>query len=59
MLDTLSDYLPAFASLSPVTIVGIGIGAFGALLYLITRVPELLLVVATSLIYALVPLFSH
>jgi hypothetical protein len=59
MLDTLSDYLPAVASLSPVTIVGIGIGAFGALLYLITRVPELLLVVATSLIYALVPLFSH
>jgi hypothetical protein len=59
MFDTLSNFLPSFTSLSPVTMVGIGIGALGALLYLVTRVPELLLVVATSIIYAVIPLFSH
>ena len=59
MMNTLSDYLPAVSSLSPITVVGLAVGAAGALLYLISRVPELLLVTGTALIYALVPLFSH
>lgn len=56
MLEMLSDYMPAVMHLSPVTMVGAGIGAFGGLLYLLTRIPELLLVVGTSLLYAVVPL---
>jgi hypothetical protein len=56
MLEQLSDYLPVVTSISPITIAGLGIGALGTLLYIFTRMPELLLMVATAVIYAAVPL---
>lgn len=59
MLQIISDYLPAVLSMSPVTMVGVGIGATGSLLYVFTRIPELLLVVATSMTYAVVPLLPR
>ena len=55
-LSSLTDYFPALASLSPVTMVGLGIVAIGTLLYFFTRVPEFLLVVFTALLYAAAPL---
>jgi hypothetical protein len=56
MLEQLSGYLPVITSVSPITIAGLGIGALGTLLYIFTRMPELLLMVATAVIYAAVPL---
>jgi hypothetical protein len=56
MLEQFSDYLPVITSVSPITIAGLGIGAFGTLLYIFTRMPELLLMVATAVLYAAVPL---
>jgi hypothetical protein len=56
MFQQISDYLPAITSISPITIAGLGIGALGTLLYIFTRMPELLLMVATAVIYAAVPL---
>jgi|HubBroStandDraft_6_1064221.scaffolds.fasta_scaffold3699200_1 hypothetical protein len=51
-----SEYLPVLSSVSPVTMIGLGIVALGSLLYLFTRVPEYLLVVVTALLYAAAPL---
>ena len=59
MLETVSDYLPAITSVSSITIAGVGISAFTALIYLFTRIPELLLVIATAMIYAAAPLLPR
>jgi hypothetical protein len=59
MLDQLSDYLPIVATLSPITVFGLGIGAFCTLLYLLTRAPEFLLIVITAMLYSAVPLMHR
>jgi hypothetical protein len=56
VLNSLSDYLPAITSLSPVTMAGLGVVALCSLLYFFTRVPEFLLVVLTAMLYAAAPL---
>ncbi|HSV13311.1 MAG TPA: hypothetical protein VLI90_03585 [Tepidisphaeraceae bacterium] len=59
MLETITNNLPAIASISPITVAGVGVSALAALLYLFTRVPEMLLVIATAIIYAAVPLLPR
>ena len=58
-IQNASDLLPALAHLSPVTMVGVGISAVATLVYVMTRMPELMLVVITSLMYAAVPLLPR
>lgn len=55
-LSSLSDYMPALSTISPITVIGLGIVALCSLLYLFTRVPEYLLVIVTALLYAVAPL---
>jgi hypothetical protein len=59
MLEMLSNNLPAITSISPITVAGVGISALAALVYLFTRLPEMLLVIATATIYAAVPLLPR
>ncbi len=56
MLEFLTDNLPAIAHLPVISVCGFGVIAFSLLLYLFCRAPELLMVCATALIYAAVPL---
>jgi hypothetical protein len=59
MLEMLSNSLPAITSISPITVAGVGVSALAALIYLFTRLPEMLLVIATAVIYAAVPLLPR
>jgi hypothetical protein len=59
IIEKLSDYLPAITSISPITIAGIGVTALAGLLYLFMRIPELLLVMLTGILYAAAPLLPR
>ncbi len=56
---SLSDYAPVITHLSPVTMVGIAVAAAATLFYLVTRTPELLLVIFTAMLYAAAPLIPR
>ncbi len=56
MMMQVSDLLPGLPPLSIVTVVGMSIMAATGVLYLLSRVRELLLIAGISLIYAAVPL---
>ncbi len=55
----LTDYFPMLLTLSPITVVGLGIVALSTLMYLVTRTPEYLLVVLTAMMYSAVPLLHN
>jgi hypothetical protein len=55
MLVDLSDYLPFLPHLSIVTVVGLIIVAVSVLLFLLSRVRELLLIGGIAAIYAFAP----
>ncbi len=56
MMVQISNYLPIVATLSPVTVAGIGLIALSSVLYLVSRAPEFLMVAATAMMYSVVPL---
>ncbi len=56
MMTQLTNMFPVIASMSPVTVAGLGLIAVSAVLYLFSRMPEFLMVAATAMIYAAVPL---
>jgi len=58
LTTTMSHLLPGLPPLSTVTVVAFGVVAVTAVLYLLSRVPELLLIGAISFIYGVVPLLA-
>ena len=58
MMSQVSDLFPGLPPLSIITVVGLCIVAGSLLLYLLSRIPELLLITAISFIYASVPMLS-
>jgi hypothetical protein len=58
MMTQLISMFPMVASMSPVTVAGIGLIAVSSVMYLFSRMPEFLMVAATALIYAAVPLIT-
>lgn len=59
IISTVNSNMPAFMQMSPVTMMGVGIAAFAALVYLFTHASEMLLVVMTAVVYAAVPALPH
>jgi hypothetical protein len=58
MVLQVHELLPGLPPLSIITVIGMAIVASSLLLYLLSRVPELLLVTAISFLYAAVPMLS-
>ncbi len=55
MVLVVHEALPGLPPLSIITVVGMAIVAASLLLYLLSRVPELLLITAIAFLYAFVP----
>jgi hypothetical protein len=56
MLMQVADLVPGLPPISIITVVGVSMMAVTGLLYLISRIPELLLLTIISMLYAAVPL---
>ena len=58
MIMQVSDLLPGLPPLSIVAVVGLSIVVASSVLYLLSRIPELLLITGISLIYAAAPMMT-
>ncbi len=58
MMMQVKDFIPGFPPVSIITVIGLCVVAASLLLYLLSRVPELLLITIISFIYAAVPMLS-
>ena len=55
---TITEVLPGLPPISTITVVAMGIVTTSTVLYLLSRIPELLLITAISFLYGLVPMLS-
>jgi len=58
MMMQVTEFLPGLPPLSIITVVGLCLMATTAVLYLLSRMPELLLIAVISCIYAMVPMMG-
>lgn len=59
MQQMIAELIPALTNVSPITLAGVGVVGVGLVMFLLTRMPEFLLVIFVALAYSTTPLLSQ